>query len=100
VNYPTNNYPDVGTTLTVFFGDNRDYAQDKAITDGVAKGEVEIDPAKRDAIYRDVFNRNNEQVYVMGFSSLPIVYAHSNEVKIEKSQLAARDAYINDYAWK
>jgi peptide/nickel transport system substrate-binding protein len=100
VNYPTNNYPDVGTTLTVFFGDNRDYAHDDAITEAVAKGEVETDPVKREAIYRDALNRNNDMIYVMGLSSLPLVYAHSNDVKIEKSQIAATDAYINDFMWK
>jgi peptide/nickel transport system substrate-binding protein len=100
VNYPTTNFPDTGTILNVFFGDTRDYTGDPLISKAMADGDKETDPVKRDAIYLPALNRNNEQIYVMGFSSLPIIYATTKDVKIEKSQIVAKDVYINDFMWK
>ena len=98
--YPTAGHPDAGNILDVFFGGERDYAQDTTIHEIMKKGLLEFDTEKRAKIYEAAFNRNNEQHYVMAFSSLPTVYAHSKDIKIEKNQLSAGDYYINDYFWK
>ena len=50
--YPTSAYPDMDNLLDFFFDGNRDYwGNDPLIKDAQAKGIVELDPKKRDAIY-------------------------------------------------
>ena len=98
--YPSAGHPDAGNILDVFFGGERDYANDPLITKAISDGAKEFDLEKRAKIYEPAFNRNNEQHYVMAFSSLPTVYAHSKDIEIKPSQLSGGDYYINDYFWK
>jgi peptide/nickel transport system substrate-binding protein len=100
VYYPTAGHPDAGNILNVMFRGSRDHFKDKIIHDAMAEGLKEFDTAKRAAIYQRAFDRSNEMHYVMAFSSLPTVYAHSNTVQVKGSQLSAGDSHISDFFWK
>ncbi len=97
--YPTAAEPDVDNLLDVFFGDNRDYANDPMIHEAMEKGGQEFDLAKRTAIYTPALDRINEQAYAMGFSELPILFAHSKDVRVETNLLSAGEIRLEDYFW-
>ena len=98
--YPTVAEPDVDNLLDVFFGDNRDYAKDPIIHKAMRDGGAEFDLEKRAAIYTPALNRINEQAYMLGFSELPILFAHSKDVRVDKNLLSAGEIRISDYFWK
>jgi peptide/nickel transport system substrate-binding protein len=98
--YPTPVFPDAGALLSVFFEGERDYARDPKMTEWMAQGLKEFDLAKRTAIYEQALNWNNEQAYMLAFSSMGTAYAHTKDVQILKDPVVAGDIYINGYAWK
>ena len=98
--FPTSSHPDVGNVLNVFFGGRRDFANDPIIKNAMKAGLTEFDPKKREAIYQKALERNNEMHYMMAFSSLPTVYAHSKDIRVGRNLLSAKEAYISDYFWK
>jgi peptide/nickel transport system substrate-binding protein len=98
--YPTAAEPDVDNLLDVFFGDNRDYAHDPLIQAAMKQGAGEIDLDKRTALYTPALDRINEQAYAMGFSELPLLFAHTKDVRVEKNLLSAGEIRIGDYFWK
>ncbi len=100
VAYPTSSFPDVGNILDTFFGGDRDYARDPIIQKAMEDGERELDPAKRADIFEKALNRMTEQSYVMAFSSVATVFAHSKDTAVRKSALRAGDYTINDHYWK
>ena len=100
VGYPTSSFPDTGNILDTFFGGERDYARDPVIHKAMEDGERELDPAKRADIFEKALNRMTEQSYVMAFSSVPTVFAHSKDTAVRKSALRAGDYTINDHYWK
>ena len=77
-----------------------DYARDPVIQKAMEDGERELDPAKRADIFEKALNKMTEQSYVMAFSSMPTVFAHSKENAVRKSALRAGDYTINDHYWK
>src|SRR6185503_3511795 len=83
--YPTSVFPDTGALLSVFFdGSERDYVRDPKMADWMKQGLQEFDLDKRTAIYTQALNWNNEQNYVMAFSSMGTAYAHSKDVALVK----------------
>jgi len=97
--YPTAAEPDVDNLLDVFFGNNRDYANDPIIHKAMHNGAAEFDLEKRAAIYTPALNRINEQAYMLGFSELPILFAHSKDVRVQTNLLSAGEIRISDYFW-
>jgi len=95
-------FPDASSALGVWFqGERADYFNnDPIITKAMQDGIKELDPAKRDEIYKVAFNRMNEMAYILPISSLPNVYAHGKDVRIMPDLLSATEQYIGDYAFK
>lgn len=98
--YPSASDPDTNNLLNVFFGDNRDYAKDPLIHSAMEKGEAEFDLDRRAAIYTPALNRINEMAYALGFSELPLLFAHTKDVRVDKNLLSAGEIRIGDYFWK
>ena len=75
--------PDVSGFLDFFFtpGQN-DYWQDKLIHDALENGNKELDPEKREAIFRDAFDQINREHYVLMLTPRPEVYVHTKEVRV------------------
>jgi peptide/nickel transport system substrate-binding protein len=97
--YPTGVNPDAASMLSLFFGQDRDYWQNQTITDAWTKGEAELDQAKRAALYTPALNLINERAYILPISEMPMVWAHSKDVKILPNPLSTADPKLGDYAW-
>jgi len=77
----------IGTLERFFTSPARDYFHDQAIVDLKKKADGEIDQTKRVALYRDIFNRVNEQAYLMPLTTFPCVFAHSADLVVETGAL-------------
>lgn len=97
--YPTGVGPDTSSMLSLFFGQDRDYWQDQSIADAWTKGESEMDQAKRTALYTPSLNKINEKAYILPISEMPMVWAHSKDVKILTNPISTSDPKLGDYAW-
>ena len=78
---------------------NNDKEIGNLIADAMEKGEAEFDPEKRTEIYKKAFDRINEMHYHLPISSVPTVYVHSKDVKVNVNTLSAGETYVVDYAW-
>jgi peptide/nickel transport system substrate-binding protein len=97
--YPTGVGPDTSSMLSLFFGQDRDYWQDQSISDAWNKGESEFDQTKRTALYTPALNRINEKAYILPISEMPMVWAHTKDVKILPNPISTSDPKLGDYAW-
>jgi peptide/nickel transport system substrate-binding protein len=81
--YGSGGVPDVSAVMAFFFEDSpRDYAQDAVLKGIAATADRMLDDAKRNAIYRDAFNRNNERAYVIPIASVPTIFIHAKDLAI------------------
>jgi peptide/nickel transport system substrate-binding protein len=92
--------PTATNVMDFFFREAEDYAQDPVITDARIRGETEFDLEKRTAIYRKAIDRVNEMSYVYPMSELPIVFAHSKDVRLEPNLVTVAEIRITDFFWK
>lgn len=93
--------PDVDATISFYFGSKaRDYWGDKQIAQYRKQGGSTFDVAKREAVYRKAFDRINEQGYMMPIASLPAVFVHAKDVRVEKGSISPFGAAINRIHWK
>ena len=97
--YPTGVNPDTGNLISFFFNQDRDYWKDPQIHDAWSKGEIELDLSKRTALYTPAVNKINEKAYILPISELPIVWAHTKDVKVLQNPLSTADPKLGDYAW-
>jgi len=98
--FPTGSYPDAGNIFSVLFtGPAMKYFNDPVIADAMVKGEAEFDIEKRTEIYKKAFDRINEMHYHLPISSVPTVYVHGKDVKVNSNTLSAGETYVVDYAW-
>ncbi len=97
--YPTIIEPDVKNLLNWFFNDSRDYADDKIIADAFKSALTEFDLEKRAKIYAPALDVINTKAYVLPLTELPMVWAHTQDVKILKNPLSAGEIRVGDWAW-
>ncbi len=94
--------PDVESTAGFFYepGD-RNYNGDKSLSELMEKGQSELDPAKREDLYRTMFNKANEERYSMPISALPALIAHSKDIKIPDGGTKKPEGFMfNMLEWK
>ena len=98
--FPTGGHPDADSILSVYFdGPAGPYYNDPDIHKWMREGTSEFDVAKRENIYQKIFDRVNEQSYILPVTSLPSVYVHSKDVRIEPSKLYSGERSVYDYYW-
>ena len=77
----------IGTLERFFTSPARDYFHDQSIVGLKIKADGETDQAKRVALYRDIFDRVNEQAYLMPLTTFPCVFAHATDLVVETGAL-------------
>jgi peptide/nickel transport system substrate-binding protein len=98
--FPTGSHPEADNILGVYFdGPAGPYFNDATIAKWMKEGTAEFDLAKRENIYQNIFDRINEQAYYLPVTSVPTVYVHSKDVRIEPSKLYSGERSIYDYVW-
>ncbi|MDA0241118.1 MAG: ABC transporter substrate-binding protein [Proteobacteria bacterium] len=83
--YGSGGIPDVSPVFTFYFsgkGRPRDYAFDDVVTELGKKAISVFDPAARNEMYRQAYNRINEQVYVIPFATAPTNLIHTKDLII------------------
>ncbi|MDA0238805.1 MAG: ABC transporter substrate-binding protein [Proteobacteria bacterium] len=92
--------PDVASTMNLFFSQNaRDYWRDDILTQARNAGGSILDNDKRKAIYRKAFDRVNSEHYIMPISTLPTVFVHSKDVRVDKGSFSPYGAILSDFHW-
>ncbi|MDB5406525.1 MAG: hypothetical protein JWL84_1437 [Rhodospirillales bacterium] len=87
--------------LTKFFtAPSRDYWRDPAIQQLMRDANSEMDQPKRADLYRRIFDRINEQAYIMPLSTFPGSFAHAKDVVIGMGALNSASVDLNRIAWK
>jgi ABC-type transport system substrate-binding protein len=98
--FPTGSHPEADNILGVYFdGPAAGYFNDDKIAAWMKEGTSEFDLAKREAIYDKIFSYVNEQSYYLPITSVPTVYVHSKDVRIEPSKLYSGERSVYDYVW-
>ena len=97
--YPTGAQPDMDNIFDFFFNGKRDYWDDPVIQAAEKAGAVEIDEAKRDAIYETGIDQVNKMNYILPVADLPIVMLHSKDVQILDDLTSPINTEVGDFAW-
>ena len=97
---PTASNPEATQIFTNLFGGQRDYAKDPIIDKAVAEAEKTYDVNERAKVLQTAIDRNNEMAYVLPVASLPTVFVHNKNLRVEPNQLSTNDVEISDYFWK
>lgn len=93
--------PDVASTMTYYFGGGpRDYWHDATIDKWAAEAAGEMDPAKRSAIYRQVFDHSNAHAYIMPLTTFPSILVHTQDLVVEPGSLSPAGASVDMMHWK
>jgi peptide/nickel transport system substrate-binding protein len=93
--------PDASGDLSFLFGTpSRDYWHDEQINAWQADAAQEMDPAKRDEIYKKIFNRINEQYYVLPLTTFPGIFVHSRDLVVPKISMTTSGAELDEIRWK
>lgn len=98
--YPTSAQPDVGNLMNFFFSGTRDYWKDPIIQKAKKAGSQEYDIENRRAIYQTALDRINTQNYILPIGELPVVWAHTKDVRIAKNPQSAFESRLGDFFWK
>ena len=77
-----------------------DYSGDELITKLGREGLSTRDPAARERIYGEMFDRINDQVYMIPITVLPTTYLHSADVVFRQTPGFKFTARITDFHWK
>ncbi len=75
--------PDVDQTAAYFFEpDGRNYIKDPKLLKLYHEGRTELDPLKREAVYREMFDHALANHYALPIFRTPVIVAHSRELKV------------------
>ncbi|MAF48718.1 MAG: hypothetical protein CMM10_10660 [Rhodospirillaceae bacterium] len=93
--------PDTSSTANMIFAPGpRNYNGDKMLNKFRIKAAAEMDEGKRRAIYKQAFDRVNEQAYVMPLTTLPTVFVHTKDLAIQNGSLSPYGAALSHIRWK
>jgi peptide/nickel transport system substrate-binding protein len=92
--------PDVDNTAAFFFlPGSRNYNNDADLTQWTADGSHEMDPAKRTAIYRRLFDKVTDERYAMPLVELPAVLVQSKDLVVDTNHLKPEGFLFNRLSW-
>ena len=92
---------DIGSTAGFFFAKSaRNYTGDPELTKLVRGSSATFDDKKRRAISAKLFDRVNQQHYIMPISARPTAYLHAKGLEIKTGALDTFGAYGFRMRWK
>jgi peptide/nickel transport system substrate-binding protein len=75
--------PDIDNTAEYYFLPNaRNYNDDKEISQWSQDARSELDPVKRAAIYKKMFNKSNEEAYLMPLNRIPAMVLAQKDIEL------------------
>jgi peptide/nickel transport system substrate-binding protein len=84
----------------LFSGGPRDYWHDQKLIDWQKEAGGEMDAEKRNAIYKKIFDRINEQHYAMTLTTFPTIFVHTADLVVPKGSLTTAGAQLDEMHWK
>lgn len=98
--YSSGGLPDVSSVLEFYIGAKaRDNWGDAEMAQLMRDGAAEMDPSKREEIYRRAFNRMNEMAFVLPISTHPAVLIHSRDVAMPNISSLFSGVEYNNIKW-
>jgi len=92
--------PDIDNTAEYYFLPNaRNYNMDKALAELSNEARREFDPVKRGEIYKTIFNKSNEEAYLMPLNRIPGSVLHHKDVKLLGGHKHPYGFEINRVSW-
>jgi peptide/nickel transport system substrate-binding protein len=92
--------PDIDSTAEFFYlPGSRNYTNDAELTQLTEEGERETDLAKREAIYRKLFDRVTEERYGMPLVELPSVLVVSKDLVVDTNHTKPEGFLFNRLSW-
>ena len=87
--------------IDFFFGPSgRNYWKDPVITKLRKQGHAAMDTAKRNAVYKQAFDRINEQTFMVPVSTIPSVIVHTKEIRLKPGGVTSFGVTPGDIFWK
>lgn len=97
---PAATWPDASYMLDLIFsGEARDTVRDPQILRAYQEGRKVPDAARRQEIYRTAFDRMNELASHLPIASMPDLYAHRRDLRIEANPLTDTLTLVSDLVW-
>jgi peptide/nickel transport system substrate-binding protein len=98
--FPVQTHVDVSGMISFLFETpGRDYYQDAEITRLAKEGISTLDPEKRTALYRQLFDRVNGQSYVLPIATMPDVWLHAKDLFVDSAPLHPQGVMFYDERW-
>jgi len=92
--------PDVDTTAQFFFSpSSRNYTGDPELAELTAQGGRELDPAKREAIYKKLFDRVTSEDYAMPVLEFPAVMVMDKALVVDGNHMKPEGFLVNRLSW-
>jgi peptide/nickel transport system substrate-binding protein len=92
---------DVASTVALYFEPGpRDFYRDSIIEKLRQESLVTIDPEKRSDIFRQLWDRMNEQAYILPLASRPSVLIHNKDLVVPAGSFNAWGANLYELSWK
>lgn len=93
--------PDASYALDVnFASEARDYWRDPMLLKATEEGTAILDEDKRKSLYREAFDRINNEYYMVPISSLPQTFVHAKGLAVTASPSAPFNVDISAFSWK
>jgi peptide/nickel transport system substrate-binding protein len=92
---------DVAPTVALYFEPGpRNFYHDELIDRLRQEGLVTLDPEKRQEIYRRMWDRVNEQAYILPLASKPHVMIHAKDLDVPTGSFNTWGANLYELSWK
>ncbi len=100
--WPAGSMPDVSGTLTWIFAGppNRDYTGDKAMRKRARSMLTDMDPVRRKASGKWVFNRATEMNYFIPLLPSPVTLVHHKDLEVKAGAFSAFGVEAWGFNWK
>jgi peptide/nickel transport system substrate-binding protein len=92
--------PDLDNTTQFFYADSsRNYSQDADLTKWTNDGARELDPKKREEIYKNLFSKVINERYGMPLVELPAILVVSKDLVVDTNHMKPEGFLLNRLSW-
>ena len=93
--------PDASSTVEFYFDRGaRDYWRDPQIDKWADEGVAASSETERKKLFGQIFDRSNEQRYILPFSTKPDVFVHTKDLSVARGSLSVYGADANELSWR
>jgi peptide/nickel transport system substrate-binding protein len=98
--WPSLGLPDIAPTMDFYFTGARDYWRDETIQKLAADAVSTLDESRRAADYRKIFDRVNENSYILPISTRPDVFIHGKDLVVSPDSINVYGVVFEEMHWR